>query len=201
MPHDAHHYVPAFLLRQWEGGADQKLSSFHWVNAKLLHERYKAKSVAKEAGLYSLKEGDGTRNNLIEREFFAREIDEPAALVHRRIISSGITSLSQDERIIWGRFIVAQMLRVPRMMASLKKKGAKALGAAIEDDPSEYEEAKGDSDPSTLSEWIAQNLPMTSGENFALAALPSIVDSDLLHDVMRRAHWGTIEPQGARMTF
>lgn len=199
--HDTHHFVPAFLLRRWEGGTDKKLSAFRWVNDKLVHARYKAKSVAKTAGLYSLSDAKGIRDNVVEREFFTREIDDPAALVHRRMIIAGLSALTQEERVIWGRFVVAQMMRVPRMMYSLKAKGAKALQASLAENPNEYDAVKEDSDPSTLTEWVARNMPITSGDNFALVALPSIVESELLHDVIRRAHWGTIEPKNTPHDF
>src|SRR4051794_10095323 len=121
--HDAHHFVPGFILREWQTPPDDKLSAFHWIHGKLLHERYKAKSVGKERGLYSLHGQSGNRDNVLEREYFTREIDGPAAPVHRRIIVDGLTSLAAEERVTWGRFIVAQMLRAPRMIADLKDRG------------------------------------------------------------------------------
>ena len=201
LPTTWHHFVPAFLLREWESAPDQKLSAFHWVNGKLDHQRYKAKSVAKEAGLYALRGADGVSDNRIETEFFTPEIDNRAALVHRRIIEAGYLALTQQERYIWCRFVVAQMLRTRRMLGSLKEKGAKALQASLEAKPEEYDEIKVDSDPDGLSEWAAQNLPALTGENFALAALPSIVDSELLNDVMRNASCGTIARGNAPFDF
>jgi len=53
--HRAHHFVPKFLLERWHSGGDDKLSAFHWENGRLLHERYKAKHVAKAMHLYSFE--------------------------------------------------------------------------------------------------------------------------------------------------
>jgi len=193
--HDKHHFVPAFLLREWESGSDKKLSSFHWINNKLLHKRYKAKHVAKELGLYAMRDEHGGRDNVLEREFFARQIDDAAAVVHRRMIDSGLGALTVEDRVVWGRFVIAQMLRVPRMMTLLKSRGAEVFRKELNANPAEYEELRTDADPATLSEWVGAHLSITTGDNFALAALPSIVESELLHDVMRKATWGTINPR------
>jgi len=46
MAHDNHHFVPAFLLREWEAGEDKKLTSFRWSRGAVVDSRFKAKSVA-----------------------------------------------------------------------------------------------------------------------------------------------------------
>lgn len=158
-----------------------------------MHGRYKAKSVAKQRGLYSLKDEAGKRDNSIERDFFAREIDDPAAIVHRLLLTEGVRALCPADRIVWGRFILAQMFRVPRMMDSLRSRGAEVLRQSFDESPQAYEEIKSVGDAPTLARWVNENLPMATGDNFALATLPSIVDSELLHDVMKKAHWGTID--------
>lgn len=52
MAHDEHHFVPAFLLREWQTGDDDKLTSLRWARGALVANRYKAKSVAKQRHLY-----------------------------------------------------------------------------------------------------------------------------------------------------
>jgi hypothetical protein len=117
------------------------------------------------------------------------------------MMDAGLSALTQEERIIWGRFVVAQMMRVPRMMRSLKAKGGKALQTSIDEGSKNHDEIEEGPESTTPSEWLAQNMPITSGSNFALVALPSIVESELLHDVMRSAGWGTIELRNASHDF
>lgn len=49
--HNHHHFIPVFLLDEWEGGADGKLSAMKWCRGKVVEDRYKAKSVAKQRHL------------------------------------------------------------------------------------------------------------------------------------------------------
>lgn len=92
--HDSHHYVPRFLLQGWHTPPDDKLSTFSWVNGRLLHERYTAKHVAKSTGLYALHEAEEANRNFVEREYFGPIVDEPGAVAHKQILASGVQSLA-----------------------------------------------------------------------------------------------------------
>jgi hypothetical protein len=72
MPHDQHHFVPAFLLREWESGKDDKLTSLRWARGAVVANRYKAKSVAKQRHLYTTGLAEGRPDNKLEREFMGR---------------------------------------------------------------------------------------------------------------------------------
>ena len=83
MAHDNHHFVPAFLLREWEAGGDKKLTSFRWSRGAVVDSRFKAKSVAKQRHLYSTTTDEGRPDNKLERDFMGPVVDEPAAIAHR----------------------------------------------------------------------------------------------------------------------
>jgi hypothetical protein len=200
--HNAHHFVPAFILREWQTLPDDKLSAFWWINDALVHKRYKAKNVAKEVGLYALRNKVGIADNVVERDFFAREIDDPASVVHRKILDHGVASLSATEWHVWDRFMVAQMLRGPRMVAHLRRRGAEIFGRSMLADENADDDEAPDSSTFTLSDWIKQNPDSLNSDNLSMAGLPSIVNSDLLYDNMRRAGSVTVElPSTAPFNF
>lgn len=83
MAHDEHHFVPAFLLREWQTGEDDKLTSLRWARGAVVANRYKAKSVAKQRHLYSTGVAERRPNNKLEREFMGPKVDDPAAIAHQ----------------------------------------------------------------------------------------------------------------------
>lgn len=90
MAHDEHHFVPAFLLREWQTGEDDKLTSLRWARGAVVANRYKAKSVAKRPHLYSTGMAEGLPNNKLEREFLGPKVDDPAAIAHQVMLKEGI---------------------------------------------------------------------------------------------------------------
>ncbi|WP_457323958.1 DUF4238 domain-containing protein [Roseateles sp. P5_E11] len=85
--HNNHHFIPVFLLAEWESGADGKLSALRWRRGEVGVDRYKAKSVAKQRHLYAIETSGPEPNQALVRQFMAKKIDDPAALVHAAIVT------------------------------------------------------------------------------------------------------------------
>ena len=141
--HAEHHFVPRFLLEQWHTPPDTRLSSFRWAGTNLVSHRYKAKSVAKERHLYSLSRSSGEPDFQLEKNFWGPQVDDPAAVVHAKLLREGLDALGREDRIIWARFLVGLMLRTPGMVSRIRERGRQVLSAGLDDAPDAYLEIRG----------------------------------------------------------
>jgi hypothetical protein len=120
--HVHHHFVPRFLLEEW-AGADRKLTVFRWAGGRLLESRCSPKAVAKVQHLYSLNRSSREPDVQLEKAFFGPQLDGLAAPIHRLLLTSGVAAVSNEQRVDWSRFLLAQMIRVPAPMAFIRRLG------------------------------------------------------------------------------
>jgi hypothetical protein len=125
--HVNQHFVPRFLLARWESSPDQKLTSYRWEGERLIVDRYKAKSVGKEAHLYSLARSQPEPEVQIERELMGPHIDDPAAVVLARMLDGGIQHLEREQRLAWSPFVLSMMFRNPRSIQGIRTLGSEVL--------------------------------------------------------------------------
>ncbi|MBD9356464.1 DUF4238 domain-containing protein [Methylomonas albis] len=121
-----HHFVPKFYLRAWY---DCDGMGF-WLYTRnkagnIVLKRRPAKSVAYVNDLYSFKPVglpflSQTSSDELERNFFSN-IDDAAALIHQKLISSNINSLSVDDRRVWSLFINSLLERSPKRIAEIER--------------------------------------------------------------------------------
>jgi hypothetical protein len=185
--HAAHHFVPRFLLAQWESGPDQKLSRYQWVRDTLRHDRRKAKSVAKVRHLYSRMRDTATPDVTVEREFMGPEVDDPAAVVHAKMLRLGLRGLSPEDRVIWSRFIVSLMLRGPRMMDNIRARGRAILMKSVTDQGKDPDIDEG---YDSLLSWVMAECPWEM-DDLGVRALPMLVNSEKLNAQVMAGHWAT----------
>ena len=190
MGHRENHYAPAFLLREWEAGADGKLTQYSWLRGDLRMDRYKAKSVGKQRDLYTRGTAANEINVDIEKAFLGPHVDEPAAGVHKKIIETGVRSLMGGEKEIWARFLVAQMMRTPHMIERLKVRGTEILQKGMDERPEEDKAVRDADYPETLREWAEREMPSLY-EDFGISALPVLIESEVLLGAVANGHWAT----------
>lgn len=188
--HSFHHYVPKFLLEQWHTDADDKLSVFRWAHGKLAHHRYKAKSVAKAEHLYSMKRTQAQPDVKVEKDFLGPHVDDPAAIVHKAILATGVRSLNDDDKRAWSPFLVSLMLRVPAMMQHMRERGRQTLAAGLDEAPDDYLDARGRDPEPTLRAWVEKHHPDVL-DDLAVMTLPDLVFSKLLNGAFLGAKWAT----------
>jgi hypothetical protein len=188
--HAVHHYVPVFLLKEWQSAPDHKLSCFQWVQGHLLHNRYKAKSVAKEEGLYKLEGVQPGLENTVERDFLGPDVDDPAAVAHQVILGRGVRALSVQGRVDWTRFLISLLLRTPDQVEMIRTRGRESLTAEFKKSPEEYTNVRGDDPAASLTEWVEQNNPAVF-TNFGVELFPALVGSGMLNQALVQASWAT----------
>ena len=116
-----HHFIPKFYLKAWY---EAKNSGF-WVYTKTLEgelvaqKNKHAKSYCFEDDLYLLKpDGNSlvsSETDILEKEFFL-PIDTRASSIHKKLLLTGISSLTAEDRINWAIFMLSLQLRSPEAM-------------------------------------------------------------------------------------
>lgn len=198
MAHANQHYVPAFLLRQWQTPPDSKLTAMRWANGQLLQSRLKAKSVGKELHLYSMQRDQPSPNPELEHKFMTPFVDEPAAVVHAKILRTGVRGLTERDKVHWSNFLVSLLLRGPGMMRVMRAKGRAVLQASTDSAPDEYQEVRGSAPESTLTEWVRANAPWLF-DDLAILTFPDLVMSKLLNSAFLgpKSAWATRDVIGS----
>ncbi|MWL91224.1 DUF4238 domain-containing protein [Cupriavidus sp. SW-Y-13] len=184
--HNEHHYIPKFLLKAWHSGEDEKLSQMRWSRGQITEKRYKAKSVAKERHLYSMKRLSDQPNQEIEPKFMSRHIDDPAALVHKAILANGLHDMSEDQKMTWTLFLVSLVYRGPGAIEHVRESGIDALYSQFTD---EVEGAAGPTESSKrLFDLYRQRDP--SLQDFGTYALPELIQTSSYNKLFFEADWG-----------
>lgn len=153
-----HHYVPQFLLSQWCRD-DGRLAVYSRKNNQLVTDWFSPKHTGFERNLYSISALPANDQQWVERKIMSENVDGPASLVFQRLLNGELNQLNADERSAWVRFILAQWIRTPDAINSLREKSEIALIAALEKSPEEYTEISGDAPESTLVDWIEFHSP------------------------------------------
>jgi hypothetical protein len=197
MPHAEHHFVPAFLLRHWETGADMKLTSFRWSRGNVAASRFKAKGVAKARHLYSMQRSHPEPDVQVEKEFFGRHVDDPAAVVHAKMLASGVSGLSPEEKQVWSPFLISLILRGPTMIQHIRRRGREVLEVGLDRSPEEYIAVRGDEPAPTLRDWVETNQPDTL-DDLGVMVLPELTFSEKLNLTVLNVTWGIRSVHPAR---
>lgn len=200
MSHRKNHYVPAFLLREWEAGLDERLTQYSWLRGNLRMDRHKAQHVGYLRDLYTRGANADEINVEIEKDFLGPRVDNPAALVHKKILKAGVRSLLDKEREDWARFLVAQLMRTPSMVDRLKVRGREILAAGLDSSPAELGQVNDANFPVTLREWAEREMP-TLYEDFGISALPMLIQSKVLLGAVANGHWATLKFRQARFNL
>jgi hypothetical protein len=185
-----HHFIPAFLMREWEGGVDGKLSAMRWRRGQVVQDRYKAKSVAKQRHLYAIEKSGPEPNQALEREFMTKMIDDPAALVHAAIVARGLDCLTEAQQYTWTRFLVSLVLRGPEAVEYVRARAIAALIEQLEADPGAFAEERAVVSAPTLRSYIEQQHPDVLND-FGHRALPTLIQTSGLNKLIFEAHWMT----------
>jgi hypothetical protein len=133
----------------------------------------------------------------VEREFWGPHIDDPAALVHAKLLGSGVSGLSLDEKKAWSPFLISLMLRGPSMMRHIRKRGREILSAGLDKDPHEFLEARGNEPEATLREWVEKHMPDVL-DDLGVMALPDLAFSERLNLALLNVTWGVRSVHEAR---
>lgn len=181
------HYIPVFLLKQWHSAPDDRLTQYRWLNGNLVMERKRAKYVGHASHTYSLL-SKPQPDPYIERDYFGRLIDDPAAIIHRRLLQPGIRECSSAEASQWTRFIVSLMVRAPEIIAFGRSASARRISQYERMTAEEIAGIGGAGLDSELRR-LARELSDTEKGDMLIKALPRVLETPIFVDAVNNKHW------------
>lgn len=125
-------------------------------------------------------------------------LDEPAAIAHQVMLTRGIDALTEDQWRDWSRFLVCQMMRVPKMVAHVKLRGREILMRG--DEPVAEDVLQPGEPQVSLANWQLEHKP-TLFDDLGIDTLPYIVQSKLLNGVFLGATWGIRQLKWAKHNY
>ena len=183
-----HHYVPRFYLANWCERDGMIPFSMRAEDGSILQSRVKPSATAFENRLYSYQKVPEDRRQAIEKQFFAAEVDDKAASIYPKIVAGHIADLSEEERILWTRFLIASRIRVPEIIHDLKTGAATELRRSLLEDHEEFLSVRGEAGEETLLEWTENNY-IGLVDNFGMMILPGIITDPKHTEIIANMHW------------
>jgi uncharacterized protein DUF4238 len=185
---EKHHYLPVFYLKQW-AVLDGRVIRYYRPNSEVVAHPIAPKNTGYEQGLYSLGGYNPEQRNIIEKNFMAQQVDDPAAaplriFLGRRPVSELTVSMKQA----WTRFLMSLHVRTPGGVEQITTQGAEALRQVLAKDPEEYIAVRKPDDPPTLIEWVERYRPALI-DNYGKSILPGIVTHQAIGNEIIRMHW------------
>ena len=181
--HQQHHYVPKAYFQPW-CGADKKMAYFHWEHGKFLCSRTSPRSAAKQTLLYILRGAPQDQIDAIEVAYFAKQVDDPGATVIRVIREQSIEALSNEQRKIWTRYLMALYARRPEKVEHARNRGRTILLTDLRG-AEWYEALRTPNHSKTLEDCVEP----WKVENFGMLAMPGLIDDEETRHASLAMRW------------
>jgi hypothetical protein len=123
----------------------------------------------------------------MEKEFFSKAIDDPAAEALRAILARS-TPLSADVRGAWVRFLLSLAFRHPKGIDDARTAGNQVLRKELSKAPEEYAAVKGNAPEATLLEFVETRMPGTF-EDLGLTSLAGVINGLRLGQAIWEMNW------------
>lgn len=195
-----HHYLPEFYQKAWMGD-DNKVTVYRRRHGgKLDIQRKARKSVGWENELYSdLSEADPELRQRVESGFLKR-VDGLAYEALAEMLSTAAPPVDGQRASAWARFLMSLLHRHPVRMALLRQAVELNMDETIERIREQYSSLRGENDPESFEEYIANSRGRLQDGVLALL-LPRIVDSQKVGDALLAMTWGVGAAQRTRFRF
>jgi hypothetical protein len=190
--HVYHHYVPRFYLDGWT--TNHQLTRFRWLRGTLEVREVGIKRTAGLNHLYALRHVPQDPQ-FVEREFMGPLIDDPAATVYHHMVRSR-APLSSHQRSVWTRFLMSLRVRMPDVIERLRTEAEDHLRRSLQEQPEEYEAARGPNDPANLYEYMEQRRPGFVAD-FGIRMLPDLLNHPPVAEKIFEMYWWSHHFKGA----
>ena len=132
----------------------------------------------------------------MEKEFFSKAIDDPAAEALRTILARS-SPLSADVRGAWVRFLLSLAFRHPKGIEDARAMGSQVLRKEFSKASEEYSAVRGNAPEATLLEFVETRMPGTL-EDLGVASLAGVISDLRLGQAIWEMNWYLLNPSASR---
>jgi hypothetical protein len=193
--HGNHHFVPELYLKAWatrDESQGRRLTYYRWIQGRLLTSRIAPKGAAAQFDLYATVDKDGSKSQSVEKDYFAREIDDKASPVIAKMLA-GDGPLTSGDAAAFARYLLAQRVRTPGYVEHLRCEAALALDDVARSLEADYQKVRHQTAPATMADFFQQSMPHVE-HYIGVQSLPRLIDQPrLLADILDfEWAWGPI---------
>lgn len=118
-----HHYIPQFYLKQW-AAQNGKVTYYSIKNDKVVCGKISPKGTGFEVDLFAKTNVSDDQKHIIETGIYSL-IDSKGAIIAKKILESGTTNLTDEEKNDWCIFLYSIPTRHPQVVQDTKIRDAK----------------------------------------------------------------------------
>jgi hypothetical protein len=196
-----HHYLPVFYLNRWRNAEGRVIRYYRPQPHKaVVASPITPDNTGYERFLYTLHGNPPGEEQVIEKDFMARRVDEPASRAIEILIERDGSRVTEEIRIAWTLFLMAMRLRDPRSLDELTTMALNILKKNLLSDTEEYLAMKREGDPSNGYEWLEKNAPHFL-PNIGKIFLSGLIDNEKLGDQIINMRWAVRDLRGSSLTL
>lgn len=185
-----HHFVPAFLLKQW-AGPNGNLVEYTIKHNKLIAKSVGPHSTGYEFDLYAFNELVPEVRQYIEQEFF-NYADNIASIALQRHLSSSREPWPAELLSAWSRFLIGIHLRHPDAVTELRAAAQSIWEGSGEASQRAYQAVRKPEDPATFDEYLGARDPLIAAKMRMNMVIKSF-DNDILGTHVNGMKWAVVD--------
>jgi hypothetical protein len=194
-----HHYIPIFYLNRW-CNSDGKVIHYYRPHKAVVASPITPKHTGYEPRLYSLPGHPPGKEQILETDFMAKAVDDPAAKALAAFVDGDASSMTEEMRIAWTRFLMAINLRSPHSLAHVTSSAHDIVQTNLTEKPEEYLAIKSEDDPPNFYEWLQENAPHYM-KNVGKLFLPGLIDNEDVGDYLINMKWMKLPLSSSQITL
>ena len=185
-----HHFIPAFLLKQWADPND-KLIEYTIKHGKLIAKPVGPHSTGFEFDLYAFNELPPDVRQYIEEQFF-NYADNIAAVALERHLTGSREPWSAELLSAWSRFVICVHLRHPDAMPELRAAAQSIWEGSGAASQRTYEAVRKPEYPQTFDEYLEARDPLIAAKMRMNLVIKSF-DNEILCAHVNGMKWAVID--------
>lgn len=174
-----HHFSPVFYLSGWCDSTTGKLIAYSRSYKSVVAKSVYPKATGYQHFLYTMKGLPDDRKQIIEKDYMASRVDDPAAKALKVLLDSGTSALTAEQRGDWTRFIMASLHRRPAAVAEIGEAFKSSLPLEILAD--------------SLKESDKQELPPHLVDDAAKEMVFRTIENDGIGNIIINMRWSVLD--------
>jgi hypothetical protein len=193
-----HHFIPAFLLKQW-ARQNGKLVEYTIKHGKLIAKLVGPRSTGYEFDLYAFNELAPDVQQYIEQQFF-NYADNIASIALERHLAGSREPWSAELLSAWSRFLIGIHLRHPDAVPELRAAAQSIWEGSGEASQCAYEATLKPEDPATFDEYLEARDRLIAAKMRMNMVIKSF-DNDILGKHLNGMKWGVVDVSASPIRF